>query len=173
MLRLRPWQTWPVGRWSVQQNLQVGPVEALVELSVTGYGEQDQGALDISPIMWRPEVWAKSPHMMGSKIILQPGSSTAVVAESITKARPGEIDVICFVATNEEPEWSRQLLISMVYAVSASLGIALNDTFQMAGPVATRKAVHQQREPLDSPPFDLEVRVRNAMVGTALPDPPK
>jgi hypothetical protein len=167
MTRVKPWQPWPTGTVAVQQGLTWGTLTAVVELLVTTYSEQDQAALDASPIMWGTEVWAKNPDMVGSTILLQPGSSTSV-ADSVVKARPGDIDIICGAMSNEEADWFPQYLTSLVYAVSATLSISCNDIFQVVAPVATRKVVRGQREAMDSPPFNLSVRHKNAVTEEAI-----
>jgi hypothetical protein len=170
MTRVKPWQPWPTGTVSVQQGFTSGTLTGVVELLVTTYSQQDQAALDASPMMWASEPSSKNADVIGSTIVLSPGSSSTAVVDSVIKARPGDIDIICGTMSNEEADWLPQYLTSLVYAVSATLSIACNDIFQVVAPVATRRVARGEREGFDSPPFDIDVRHKKTVAEEVIRD---
>jgi hypothetical protein len=169
MMRLKPWQKWPAGTVSVQSGLNLGALTALVEATVTVYSEQDPAAIERSPSLWRDWDWVKDDRVVGATVYVERGTSIDL-SRWCTKATPGELDVICGAASNEEADWLPSYLTSLVYAVSATLKMSFDDPLRITAPVSTTRVLKEKREGFDSSPFNLDVRDKQSVLAPGITD---
>lgn len=169
MVRWSPWRSWPKGTVQSDRPYDFGTIKGLMRIQVTAYGREDEDteALRTSPLMWRLyDVNVTDAHLIGRNIVFEEGKrATFDVKKLHTRARPGELDVVCLVQCHWEEDWILALASSVVSEVSARLCLSFGDTFRPIAPV------HISRMPsyrTVSPPFGHEIRARRAFDETEI-----
>ena len=109
--------------------------------------------------------------MVGSKLIFEQGKKDEADGSGwFTKARSGELDIVCVAVSNERVDWLLPpFLTSLTYAVMARLSLTFNDTFKLVSPVATSVRVPNEAG-VRSPPFGTEIRSKRTVTTQAIHD---